>query len=234
MKFNYFRLFIQEDVSIGHKQIIDTYDLSYCSKHPFENNSPFEILLIANRNCTLILHVIQLLDREETSSYIIEQELVAKDVSITIQLSIVILDVNDHMPQFETEHFYFHIQENVLPGTFIGRVKAYDPDILLNGKISYRLSDNKTKFRIDQDTGEIFLCDFKLNYEIEREYTIIVEAKDNGDSETTAWPSLSSYADITIIIEDVNDEKPQIILNIPEENHVRIMNISKPKLNKGL
>jgi hypothetical protein len=215
------------------------------STKPEQDNLPFEILLISNENCTLNLHVIHLLDREQKSMYTIKQELIHKNLSIIIQLSILILDVNDHIPQFENEHFYFNVQENISPGTFIGRVQAYDADIFLNGKISYTLFgndliqfNNRTMFRIDKDTGEIFLCDSILDYETKREYTFMVEAKDYGDIETTIWPSVSSHADVTITIEDVNDEKPEIIFTMPDEDQdkdcVRIMNISKPQLNKGL
>lgn len=207
-------------------------------------NSPFEILLISNENCTLNLHVIHLLNREEKAMYKIEQKLLQKNLSILIQVSILIRNVNNHVPQFENNHYYFIVQENIQPGTLIGQVQAYDLDVFLNGKISYTLlgtdliqSDNRTIFRIDKDTGQIFLFDVTLDYETKREYRIMVEAKDDGTIERE--PSLSSYADITITLEDVNDEKPQIIFTIPEdenknEDHVRRMNISKLQLDKGL
>jgi hypothetical protein len=79
---------------------------------------------------------------------------------------------------------------------------------------------------------------YTLDYETKQKYEIIVEAKDYGDIETIIWPSILSYADITITIEDVNYEKPQIIFTIPDKNnnknYVKIMNISKLKLHKGL
>ncbi len=74
--------------------------------------------------------------------YTIEQEFIEKNHLFTIQLSIIILDINDHIPQFETEHFYFNIKENIQPGSFIGHIKAYDSDSFLNGKISYTLFGN--------------------------------------------------------------------------------------------
>jgi hypothetical protein len=89
-------------------------------------------------------------------------------------------------------------------------------------------------FTIDKDTGEIFLFDYILDYEKKHEYKIIVEAKDYGGIETNNWPSLSSYINVIITVEDVNDEKPEIIFIIPDEDKIRIMNISKPELNKGL
>ncbi len=75
----YFRLFIPEDAQIGHTQLIDTLDLSFCSiNSPLSHNKnlPFEILLTSDENCTLNLYVIDLLDREKISIYTIEQELI--------------------------------------------------------------------------------------------------------------------------------------------------------------
>jgi hypothetical protein len=198
---------------------------------------PFEIILNSFGNCTLDLYVNQQLDREQKSMYTFEQELIDKihSIRMNIQLSILILDVNDHIPQFESEHFQFSVKENIQSGTLIGRVQAYDPDILLNGRIYYKLiENNQTIFSIDKDTGEIFLSDFVLDYETKREYTMMVEAKDYGNIETILWPSVSSYADITIQIEDVNDEKPEIILIMPEKNQVKIMSILKPQLDRGI
>jgi hypothetical protein len=204
-------------------------------------NLPFEILLTSDENCILNLYVIHLLDREQTSMYTIEQELTYENTSIFLRLTIFILDVNDHTPKFEKEHFHFIAKENIQPGTFIGQVQAYDLDISFNGRISYALfgddliqSNNRTMFRIDKDSGEIFLFDDILDYEKKQEYKIIVEAKDYGGIETDVWPSLSSYSDVTITIEDVNDEKPEIIFIIPDEDNLTIMNISEPQLNEGL
>jgi hypothetical protein len=249
------RLFVSEDVPIGHTQIIDTFYSSFCSVYSIKSHVyhrqdiPFEILLTTNESCTLSLHVIRLLDREQTPMYTIRRQLINENTlndndMITIQLSIVILDVNDHVPQFESEHFHFLIPENILPGALIGRVQAHDPDIFLNGKISYTLfghdliqAENRTMFRIDKDTGELFLLDYELDYETKKEYTLMVEAKDHGDIETTLWPSVPSYADIIITIEDVNDQKPQIIFTMPNEDkqdeNIKFMNITNPDLNHG-
>ncbi|CAF4955073.1 unnamed protein product [Rotaria sp. Silwood1] len=250
-----YMLFVSEDVPIGHTQIIDTFDSSYCLKYSIKSNVyhrydiPFEIELSKNESCTLNLHVIGLLDREQTPMYTIRRQLIDEnDLSdndiITIQLSIVILDVNDHVPQFESEHFHFIIPENIQPGSLIGRIQAHDPDIFLNGKISYTLfghdliqTSNRTMFKIDKDTGELYLLDDSLDYETKRDYTLMVEAKDHGDVEATLWPSIPSYADIIITVEDVNDQKPQIIFTMPNEDKqddsIRFMNISNPSLNYG-
>lgn len=250
-----FRLFVSEDVPIGHTQIIDTFDSSFCSIYSIKSHFshrqdiPFEILLTTNESCSLNLHVIRLLDREQTPMYTVRRQLINENTLnendlINIQLSIVILDVNDHVPQFESEHFHFFVPENLSPGALIGRVQAHDPDIFLNGKISYTLfghdltHDNQTIFRIDKDTGELFLLDYELDYETKKEYTLMVEAKDHGDVETTLWPSVPSYADIILTIEDVNDQKPQIIFTLPNEDKqdesIKTMNISNPNLDLGL
>jgi hypothetical protein len=247
---------VSEDVPIGHTQIIDTFDSSFCSIYSIKSHTnhrhdiPFEILLSTNGSCTLTLHVIHPLDREQTPMYTIRRQLINEnnlndnDI-INIHLSIVVLDVNDHVPQFESEHFLFLIPENLPPGSLIGRVQAHDPDIFLNGKISYTLfghdliqTGNKTMFRIDKETGELFLLDYTLDYETKKEYTLMVEAKDHGDVEATLWPSVPSYADIILTIEDVNDQKPQIIFTMSNEHEhdddIKFMNTSNPDLDNSL
>lgn len=251
----FYRLFVSEDVPIGHTQVIDTFDLSFCSMYSIDTSInyrpdiPFEILLSNNESCTLLLHVIRFLDREQTPMYTIRRQLNHQNhprinESILLQLSIVVLDVNDHVPQFETEHFHFLVPENTPTGSLIGRIQAHDPDIFLNGKISYTLfghdltqSDNRTMFRIDRETGDLYLMDYSLDYETKREYSLMVEAKDHGDVEATLWPSVPSYADIVISVEDMNDEKPQILFTLPNEDKhdesFKRMNLSRPNLNFG-
>jgi hypothetical protein len=249
------RLFVSEDVPIGHTQIIDTFDPSFCSIYSIDTNIyhsqtiPFDIVLAINETCTLNLYVIRLLDREQTPMYTVRRQLIEHynlhtNDSILMQLSIVILDVNDHVPQFESEHFRLAIRENSSPGSLIGRVQAHDPDIFLNGKIVYSLfgqdsmpSGNGSMFRIDKDTGDLYLTDASLDYEMKREYTLMVEAKDCGDVEATLWPSVPSYADVIIVVDDVNDEKPEIRFTLPNDDQhnadFKMMNLSTSDLNHG-
>ncbi|CAF4043995.1 unnamed protein product [Rotaria sordida] len=246
-KFNRtYMIFVSKDVPIGHTQIIDTYDLSFClifsmnTTFSLHNNLPFEILLIQNKNCTLYLHVIDLLYHKHISIYTIQQELIYENISIIIHLSINIIDINNHILEFENKHYHFIVQENILPGTFIGRVQVYNTQIFFNTNIFYILFgndliqlDNQIMFRIDKNTGDIFLFDYKLNYEIKQEYKIKVEAKGYyKDIETARWTSVSSFADIIITVEDINNEKPQIIVTMPDENNMKIMSISEPQLNE--
>ena len=250
-----FRLFVSEDAAIGHTQIIDNFDGAFCSIYSINNYNnnyeelPFEVVLSMNDSCTLNLQVIRLLDREQTPMYTVRRQLINENDphennSIVIQLSIVILDVNDHVPQFESEHFHFFVAENTPTNSLIGRVQAHDPDIFLNGKISYTLfghdlleSGNRSIFRIDRDTGDLYLMDDILDFEKKREYTLMVEAKDHGDIEATLWPSVPSYADIIITVEDINDQKPEIIFTMPtdekNEQTLKFINISNVKLNYG-
>ncbi|CAF3385266.1 unnamed protein product [Rotaria sp. Silwood1] len=250
-KFNRtYMIFISKDAPIGHKQIIDTYDLSFCfifsmnTTYSHHHNLPFEILLIPNQNCTLYLHVIHLLNHKHTSMYTVKQVLIYENISNIIHLSINIIDVNDRILQFENKHYHFIVQENILPGTFIGHVQVYNAQIVFNDNIFYILfgndliqSNNQIMFRIDKDTGDIFLFDYELDYEIKQEYKIMVEAKGYyEDFETGIWTSISSFADIIITVEDINDEKPQIIFYMPDENknenNEKIMSITKPMLNE--
>ncbi|CAM2708404.1 unnamed protein product [Rotaria socialis] len=246
-----YMIFVPKDVPIGYTQIIDTFDSSFCLRCPtnktisHQHKLPFEILLLPNDNCTLYLHIIHLFDQTRISKYTIQQNLTrVENITINIQLSVNIVDVNDHVPMFGNEFYHFIVKENVQPGTYIGHVQAYNPFIFSTSKISYILHDtdlkhlnNKTMFRIDKYTGDIFLFDCKLDYETKREHKIMVEARVYDDNETATQIPLSSFVDIIITVEDINDEKLQIIFTMPDdnnnnENSVKIMNISKPQLSE--
>ncbi|KAK4470942.1 hypothetical protein MN116_006448 [Schistosoma mekongi] len=168
----------------------------------------------------LYLKLIKPLDREIYHFYNIN--IIAIDKGIvkqntgTLNLLIHVGDINDEYPIFDKIHYVFHITENLLPGSIIGKVHANDIDIGNNSLIKYTIKEIKSffiinnqynidLFYIDSITGEI-----KLNTLIDREIfsqiILIIEAKDNGQ------PSKSSLTSVTIIIHDINDNNPIINL----------------------
>jgi hypothetical protein len=64
---------------------------------------------------------------------------------------------------------------------------------------------------LDSDTGVIILTK-ELDYETTTKYTFTIEAKDCGD---TMYGSKPAYSQIEIIINDVNDNPPEISVSFP-------------------
>ena len=129
--------------------------------------------------------------------------------SSTVHCQVNIIDVNDHAPTFivsGNDGHVIHIEENIPIGKEIGRLYAIDEDFGKNGEISYKIlnendENNNGKFVIDSVTGALKTV-ATLDREEKGKYKLNIVASDNGD------PPLSSTADLTIIIKDLNDNAP--------------------------
>uniref|UniRef100_A0A8C9XY16 FAT atypical cadherin 4 n=1 Tax=Sander lucioperca TaxID=283035 RepID=A0A8C9XY16_SANLU len=100
------------------------------------------------------------LDREELSNYTLT--VVATDkgeprLSSTMDVTMMVLDVNDNTPSFSQNIYDIEIEENTLTGTDVIQVFASDADEGTNGQIRFSISGGNTNsdFRIDSVTGAI-------------------------------------------------------------------------------
>lgn len=72
---------------------------------------------------------------------------------------VMVTDINDNAPAFVTRPVVVDVNETVLVGQVIIRVKAIDLDEGTNGKVKYSIiSGNADRFfTIDENTGDIVL-----------------------------------------------------------------------------
>ena len=145
------------------------------------------------------------LDRETTESYFASLNAVDRGVLSVLsgvgELVVTVLDINDNSPVFDQDPFQFSgIPEDAPMETFIGAVTVSDADIGVNAEITFSILE--PTFRIDSQTGEIFLI-AGLDFEAQMMYTLNVTASDGGT------PSLSTNAIVIISIDPVNDNPPQ-------------------------
>uniref|UniRef100_A0A8C5M276 Protocadherin 18 n=1 Tax=Leptobrachium leishanense TaxID=445787 RepID=A0A8C5M276_9ANUR len=155
------------------------------------------------------------LDRESQSSY--ELQLTASDMGVPQRfgssiLKISISDSNDNSPVFEQQSYVIHLPENSPIGTLLIDLNATDPDEGDNGKVEYSFSSHVSPqivdtFKIDQDKGQLTLIK-QVDYETTKSYEIDVQAQDLGPN---AMPALCK---IVINVVDVNDNKPEININL--------------------
>ncbi|CAH8490632.1 unnamed protein product [Schistosoma rodhaini] len=140
--------------------------------------------------------------------------------SVIVRIS----DVNDELPIFSQSHYYFNINENTEIGTIINKINATDPDEGENSKLTFWLSgQNANYFDINKVTGYITVQKL-LDREMINELRFRIHVADNG------IPSLNSSADVTITIQDVNDNPPSILNKIEFyvlENHTASLAIGK-------
>ncbi|KAG1931258.1 protocadherin beta-16-like [Pimephales promelas] len=154
------------------------------------------------------------LDREDIHEYNIT--ITAKDSGSPSlfskkTLNVKITDVNDHAPQFEQDSYCAYVMENNSPSLSLFSVKAHDADLGANARVSYLISDNDLNgtplssfVSINSDTGAIYTTK-SFDYEQLKSFTITVKAQDGGS------PPLSSNASVKIIIQDQNDNAPQVL-----------------------
>ncbi|VDM52768.1 unnamed protein product [Angiostrongylus costaricensis] len=134
-------------------------------------------------------------------------EIVASDEgsprkSSNTTLQIVIVDVNNHAPQFQEHWYRIHVSEDTVVGTVLLKMTATDDDGGENGRVGYRLSGGEGEYvQIDENTGEL-----TLSRALDREENDILRysaiAFDHGS------PSQMSVVNLTIEVADVNDNAP--------------------------
>ncbi|NP_001019288.2 protocadherin 1 gamma 18 [Danio rerio] len=175
-------------------------------------NSPFKIISSLTNYYNLVTD--SELDREQTAEYNIT--ITAVDggnppLSVKEILNLKISDVNDHAPQFVQESYNAFIAENNPPSTTILTVKAEDMDWGPNAKVSYFLIDADLNgaplasyISINSESGVVY-AEKSFDYEQLKSFKMQVKAQDGGS------PPLSSNVTLNIIIQDQNDNAPQVL-----------------------
>lgn len=173
-------------------------------RYRLTNAGPFRI-----HEETGVISVAEPLDREQQDRY--NLTILARDSGNPSQesfasVSVNVLDMNDNPPAFSTPHFYFFVSESLPRLSQIGKVTVSDTDEGDNGRIvDVRILNEKVPFAIDLALGSL-----RSTGEVDREkqdrYELLVVATDGGR------PALSTTVKMTIFVEDVNDNQPQVLL----------------------
>ncbi|KAM4763918.1 protocadherin beta-15-like [Cyanocitta cristata] len=200
-----FPLEVARDLDIG-SNTVQKYSIS-------PENEYFSVSYGARNNGNKYVELVleKPLDREEQAE--MGFSLIAVDGgspprSGTIEISIVILDVNDNAPIFTQEQYIGQVLENSPEGSVVLRVVATDQDSGVNGDISYQLSQavgqSDSAFVIDPITGEIKLTK-PLDFEAAQTHELSVRARDGG--------GLSAICKVLVEVLDVNDNAPELVVS---------------------
>lgn len=154
---------------------------------------------------------IYVLETERTAS-----STVGKSLFAVTTLIITITDVNDNAPEFSLGSCYpLTIPENNNKSV-IHTVRASDKDLGKNGQVTYSIVNGnfENKFSIDMITGE--LTAGSLDRELYSRYYLNIAAQDGGS------PTMKSFCNITVLVEDQNDNNPKFDLSkyfaaVPED-----------------
>ncbi|XP_043982260.1 protocadherin gamma-A1-like isoform X47 [Gambusia affinis] len=175
-------------------------------------NVPFNIKFTSNNFYCLVTD--GELDRERDSRYNIRVTCSDEGVpslsssdTFTLQIS----DVNDNAPIFEKMSYEAYIVENNTPGVSIFTVKATDADWNQNARVSYILEESSINgvpvssyVSVSADSGVIHAIR-SFDYEQIKDFKFSVKAQDGGS------PPLSSNVTVKILIQDQNDNPPQVL-----------------------
>ncbi|XP_030251944.1 protocadherin beta-16-like isoform X33 [Sparus aurata] len=175
-------------------------------------NIPFVLKSTSNNFYSLLTD--SDLDRERASEYNISVTCSDEGVpslSSSVTLTLQISDVNDNAPVFERSAYEAHIVENNTPGLSIFTVRASDADWNQNARVSYILEDSSVNgvpvssyVSVSADSGVIHAVR-SFDYEQIKDFHFRVKAQDGGS------PPLSSNVSVKIMIQDQNDNPPQVL-----------------------
>eukprot|EP00794_Sanderia_malayensis_P007199 gene7199-8005_t len=120
----------------------------------------------------------------------------------SLLLKINIRDVNDNPPQFSQASYFANVAENAAIHTRFFTLNVSDVDSGVNGKfdLSFKSNSYANMFSITNN-GEIRVAK-ELDRETKPDYSFVIVAKDRG------YPPHTAEAKLTIIIADVNDNRP--------------------------
>nr|XP_020448385.1 protocadherin gamma-A11-like [Monopterus albus] len=153
-------------------------------------------------------------DRESVSEYnitITATDFGSPPLSSSANLNLKISDVNDNAPLFDKSSYSAYITENNSPGVFVFAVSARDSDWNQNARVSYLLEDTQVSgspvssyVSLNSETGVVSAIR-SFDYEQIKQFELIIKAQDGGS------PPLSSNVTVTILIQDQNDNPPQVL-----------------------
>ncbi|XP_069746951.1 protocadherin Fat 3-like isoform X3 [Narcine bancroftii] len=164
------------------------------------------------------LKTLSALDREETQVYnLITRASDGGGRYCQSRVVLILEDVNDNPPVFSSDHYIESVYENTVIKVLLTNVEATDPDVGPNSNVEYTLVNSADGFfSIDKYSGIVSL-EKALDREQQALYNLTVRATDQG----VTW-KLSTFATITIIVLDINDNPPvfgrrDYLATVPED-----------------
>ncbi|XP_012943596.1 protocadherin Fat 4 [Aplysia californica] len=156
------------------------------------------------------VQVAQTLDRETVSSYMLTVMVSDQGNPVRsnqIVATVTITDVNDNDPVFNPAAYSMNVNENSNVATPVGTVTATDADTGVNAALTYSFDSFtqglQSHFAIDGASGAITVASTDLDRETSDTYVARVKVTDAGTP-----LSRTAYTDVTITIDDLNDNAP--------------------------
>lgn len=172
------------------------------------------------------------LDFESQNNYTLNISLSDGVTTDYATVFIQVTDVNDNSPVFGITNTTIKILENTAAGTSVTSVPATDVDTGFNGLVVYTLKGAEGK--MDIDASGLILLKKELDRETQGIYNLAVIASDQGQ------PRLSAVLNLTVVIDDVNDNPPvfsssRYEVSVPEDKArgSELLTVSATDLDAG-
>ncbi|XP_061899897.1 protocadherin beta-16-like [Entelurus aequoreus] len=181
-------------------------------KCSINSDVPFKIESSLTEYFTIVTE--NFLDRESVSEYnvtITVSDQGSPPLSSSKTINVKISDVNDSPPKFHQSEYSKNVPENNSPGFSVFTVSASDADWGQNARVSYFLEEKEVNgvavssfVSVNAENGVIHAVR-SFDYEQIKSFDFNVTARDAGS------PPLSSVATVHILIQDQNDNAPQVL-----------------------
>uniref|UniRef100_A0AAY4AYK1 FAT atypical cadherin 1 n=1 Tax=Denticeps clupeoides TaxID=299321 RepID=A0AAY4AYK1_9TELE len=164
------------------------------------------------------LKVSKRLDYETTEMFaltlLVKQNREGAELISSLNVKILLKDINDNSPQFDSDPYKSFVVENLPGGTSIIQLRATDLDAGLNGQVTYSLDEDQERadilelFAIESSTGWLTTVE-ELDWEKNERYSVSVVATDRGQE---VQMMAKTRVDITVV--DTNDNPPRFTQDI--------------------
>uniref|UniRef100_A0A8C4WGP0 Cadherin domain-containing protein n=1 Tax=Gopherus evgoodei TaxID=1825980 RepID=A0A8C4WGP0_9SAUR len=189
------------------------------------------------------LYIKSELDRELQERYIllvVASDRAVEPLSATVNVTIILEDVNDNRPLFNSTNYVFYFEEEQNGGSSVGKISAVDKDFGQNGEVRYSFENMQPDFELNTITGEI-----TSTHQFDREtlmrqrgtavFSLTVIAIDQGLPKP-----LKDQATVQIYMKDINDNAPKFLKDLYQAtiselaaNLTQVLRVSASDVDEG-
>ncbi|KAL2103634.1 hypothetical protein ACEWY4_000502 [Coilia grayii] len=179
---------------------------------PGSTEDPVGLLSLDNEKKTISINRPLDYEKHQLLQLVYESRFRGEVIDTHLRMEIIVLDINDNQPVFTKEIYTATLHESQTQGPVV-KVHATDADKpgTENSTFTFRIvsvspASEKVSFDIETN-GPSGVITFRgcLNYQEEKSYTIIVEAKDHG-----SVVQLSSTSTVIVNVSDQNNHLPMV------------------------
>uniref|UniRef100_A0ABI7X939 FAT atypical cadherin 4 n=1 Tax=Felis catus TaxID=9685 RepID=A0ABI7X939_FELCA len=189
------------------------------------------------------LYIKSELDRELQDRYVllvVASDRAVEPLSATVNVTVILEDVNDNRPLFNSTNYTFYFEEEQRAGSFVGKVNAIDKDFGPNGEVRYSFEMVQPDFELHAISGEItntrqFDRESLMRQRGTAVFSFTVIATDQGLPQP-----LKDQATVHVYMKDINDNAPKFLKDFYQAtisesaaNLTQVLRVSASDVDEG-